>query len=130
MRQEKLQDLFGELVQAIHIDGDKVEWVKEALKASHQDEKEFHNQANTSIADPICASPKIELITRIPIKSMGPLQRIFGGLKPQDWKQEQEGLRREIGKYEQANSAYFEEGVKILELGESCLFTIHSAISP
>ena len=46
----------------------------------------------------------------------GTISEEYWKAKTQDWKQEQEGIRRELEKYEQANSAYFEEGVKILEL--------------
>ena len=41
LREEKLQGLLGELVRAIEIDGDKVEWIKEAPRASHQDERAY-----------------------------------------------------------------------------------------
>ena len=41
LREEKLQGLLGELVRAIEIDEDKVEWIKEAPRASHQDERAY-----------------------------------------------------------------------------------------
>lgn len=39
LREEVLAERLGEVVKAIQIDREKVEWIKEALRRSHQDEK-------------------------------------------------------------------------------------------
>ena len=43
IREEKLIQKLGELVRKIQIDNKVIDWLREALKLSHQDEKEYHN---------------------------------------------------------------------------------------
>ena len=115
LREEKLQGLLGELVRAIEIDRDKVEWIKEALRTSHQDERAFHEETIRALQNQYN-----RLQSRIDQayidKVDGTITEEFWRGKAMEWQLEQEQIRSRLATHEKANRAYFEEGIKILEL--------------
>ncbi len=43
IREEALIDKFGDVIKKVKIDSNILDWLKEALKESHKNEKEYHN---------------------------------------------------------------------------------------
>jgi hypothetical protein len=91
------------------------EWIKEALRASHKEERVFHEQTIRSLR-----LQYDRLQSRIDQaytdKLDGTISEDFWKNKTTEWRQEQEKIRQRLESHENANQAYFEEGIKILEL--------------
>ena len=97
--------------------------IREALKASHQNEKEFHDQAiRTLHAQYARLQDRID--HAYTDKLDGTITEEFWRAKTKEWKQEEEGIRQELAKYEQANSAYFAEGLQILDFA-NCPYSLY-----
>lgn len=115
LREEVLAERLGEVVKAIQIDQDKLGWVKKALKLSHEDERVYHDRI---IKDNQTRYTKLQ--TRIDQayldKLDGKISEEFWEDKMAEWRTEQELIRRKIEMHEKANTGYFKEGIRILEL--------------
>jgi site-specific DNA recombinase len=89
--------------------------VSSALRQSHVDEKQFHDEA----IDRLQGEYK-RLQNRIDQmyidKLDGRVTAEFFDRKSAEWRQEQESVERNTGKHRHANQSYLEEGVAILEL--------------
>ncbi|HBP90846.1 MAG TPA: recombinase family protein [Nitrospiraceae bacterium] len=115
IREEKLQDLLGELVKAIQIDRTKVDWIKDALRESHAEERAFHEHAIGTLR-----AQFDRLQTRIDQiyvdKLDGTVSEEFWRNKTTEWKHEQDQIGERLEAHKTANRAYYEDGIKILEL--------------
>jgi len=117
IREEKLIQKLGELVSKIQIDNKILDWVREALKFSHQDEKEYHNHQGKLLREQYD-----KLQRRIDKIYIDKLDEIvtdeFYQKMTNQWKGEQEKILEQIEKHRKANVNYFEQGIKILELSQ------------
>ena len=48
VREEEMAIQFGAALQAIHLDGEVLEWMATALKASHSDTKRYHDEMSAT----------------------------------------------------------------------------------
>jgi site-specific DNA recombinase len=115
VREEELEDSFGEIVRNIRIDRSHVELIKEALRLSHTEEKEYHDQM---IKDLSAQYMRIQnrLDQAYIDKLDGKIVEEFWLEKSEEWRGEQQAIREKIHRHENANVNYFDQGVKILEL--------------
>ena len=115
LREEALVERLGEVVRAIQIDREKVEWLTEALRLSHQEEKDYHD----NILKNLQATYK-KLQARIDQayidKLDGKVSHEFWHERNQDWRKEQDQIQIKMKAHQGANKNYLEDGVKILEL--------------
>jgi site-specific DNA recombinase len=90
-------------------------WVTEALKGSHVEEKQFHDEAVARLQ-----AEYTKLQNRIDAmyidKLDGKIDAAFFESKASEWRREQAATRRSIESHERANQSYLTEGVKLLEL--------------
>ncbi len=115
MREEKLQDLLGELVKAIQIDRTKVDWIKDALRESHAEERTFHEHAIGTLRaqfDRLQARIDKSYVDKLD----GTVSEEFWRNKTTEWKREQDQIGERLEAHKTSNRAYYEDGIKILEL--------------
>ena len=115
VREEVLAEQFGEALKAIRLECDVLEWVVQALKSGHEDEKRYHNEMMATLH-----REYTKLQNRIDQmyvdKLDGNITQEFYDQKSNEWRKEQVATRRKIEKHENANCCYIEEGIRILEL--------------
>ena len=117
VREERLIAKLGDIVKRVNLDEKIIDWVKEALKLSHQDEKEYHDQQIKQLQE-----QHSKLQRRIDKIYIDKLDEIVTGdffqKMTNQWKQELETILEQIEKHQKANVNYFEQGIKILELSQ------------
>ncbi len=128
VREEELSQQFGDALKALHFDPDILEWVRDTLRASHVDEKEFHNKV---VAELQKRYQKLQ--DRIDAMYVDKLDGNISGAyfeeKSAEWRKEQADTRRKIEVHEQANQSYIEEGIQLLELADKS-YDLYSAQPP
>lgn len=115
VREEVLEGRFAELLKGLALDEDVIEWVTEALRESHVDEKRFHDEALARLQ-----TDYNRLQTRLDAmyddKLDGRIDAAFYDRKAADWLSEQTKLLRLMEEHQMANHSYLTEGVRLLEL--------------
>jgi site-specific DNA recombinase len=117
IREEELIKRLGEVVKRIQVDPKVIDWIREALKLSHKDEKEFHE---TQIKNLQVQHDKLQnRLEKIYIDKLDETvtDEFYNKMKRQ-WKKEKEEIFRQIEKHQDANVNYYEKGVEILELSQ------------
>jgi len=114
-REEVLEDKFGELLKAISLEPEVVDWVSRALRESHVDEKKHHEEVIRRLQ-----TEYNRLQNRIDEmyvdKLDGRIDAAFFDRKSAEWRSEQDRCMRAIEEHQSANQSYLEEGIQILEL--------------
>jgi len=117
LSQEEVALRLGEAIQHISIDPPRVEWIKQALKASHHEEAEFHKAA---VDDLRRQMTKLE--NRL---SQAYIDKIDGLISEDAWKQLHERFSIELGDIKRrldsqtsANLDYYEQCAMILEFAQ------------
>ena len=118
VREEVLEAQFTELLGRLRFDDEVLGWVREALQASHADQRREHQQA----IERLRAEHK-RLGDRINAMYVDKLDGKIGGdfydRFASQWREEQNRLQREIDRHETAEQSYMDEGVQILELARN-----------
>jgi site-specific DNA recombinase len=115
VREEVLEQQFTELLGRLHFDDEVLDWVRDALRASHADERREHEEAirrlqteHKRLADRINAMYLDKLDGRV--------DGAFFDKTSAGWRAEQNRCLREIERHESAEQSYMVEGIQILEL--------------
>jgi len=115
VREEVLEEKLTEMLRGLRFDDEVLERVKIALRESHVDEKQFHDEA----IDRLQKEYK-RLQNRIDRmyedKLDGRIDAGFFDQKSAEWREEQQSIRESMAEHERANQSYMEEGVALLEL--------------
>ena len=118
VREEVLEEQFTELLGRLQFDDEVLDWVREALHASHADERREHEEAIKRLQ----AEHK-RLGDRINAMYVDKLDGKIGGdffdKMSAQWREEQNRCQREIDRHENAEQSYMDEGVQILELARN-----------
>jgi site-specific DNA recombinase len=103
------------LLGRLRFDDEVLGWVREALQASHADQRREHQEAiarlqaeHKRLGDRINAM----YVDKLDGKIGGDFYDRFAG----EWREEQLRLQRAIDRHEAAEQSYMDEGVQILEL--------------
>ena len=115
IREEQLEGMLGDLVQAIAIDEETLGWITAALKESHHEEKEFH-AAQVAALERQAALTQERLDAIYEDKLDGKISEEFWERKSGEWRQKQVEARAAIERHERANQYYFEDGIRVLSL--------------
>jgi site-specific DNA recombinase len=117
VREEEMARQFGEALRLIRMDKGVLEWVVMALKESHGDEKQYHDEMigklqkeYRKLQDRIDAMYVDKLDAKI--------AQEFFDRKNSDWRTEQTEILGKIEKHQNANSSYLKEGIQLLELAQ------------
>jgi hypothetical protein len=116
VREEVLEARFTELLGRLRFDDEVLDWVREALQASHADQRREHQEAierlrvqHKRLGERISAM----YIDKLDGKIGGDFYDKFAG----EWREEQFRLQRD--RHEAAEQSYMDEGVQILELARN-----------
>ena len=118
MREEVLEAQFTELLGRLRFDDEVLEWVRDALHASHADERRDHEEA---IRRHQAEYKRLqERINAIYVDKLdGVVDTAFFEKMSTQWRDEQNRCLREIERHQQADRSYMDEGVQLLELARN-----------
>jgi site-specific DNA recombinase len=118
VREEIIEQQFTRLLARLKFDDEVLDWVREALDASHADERREHDEAIRRL--------RVEydrLQNRIHAmyldKLDGKVDETFFARMAAEWRAEQDRCLREIERHQTADQSYLEEGLRILELARN-----------
>ena len=118
MREEALEKQFTAMLGQLRFDDEVLEWVREALHASHADERHEHEEAIKRLQ-----AEHRRLGERISAMYIDKLDGKIGGdffdKMAGQWREEQRRLQHDIDRHEEAEQSYMDEGVLILELARN-----------
>jgi site-specific DNA recombinase len=118
VREEVIEQQFTDLLGRLKFDDEVLEWVREALGASHADERREHEEAIKRLR-----AEYDRLQNRIHAmyvdKLDGKVDDAFFERMSGEWRAEQDRCQREIERHQTADQSYLEEGVRILELARN-----------
>jgi hypothetical protein len=118
VREEVIGQRFSELLGRLTFDEEVLAWVRDALRASHADEKREHEAAIGRLR-----AQYDRLQSRIHAmyvdKLDGKLDAAFFDRMSAEWRAEQDRCLREIEQHQAADRSYVEEGVPLLELAQN-----------
>jgi hypothetical protein len=118
VREEALEAQFTELLGRLRFDDEVLEWVREALRASHADERREHEEA----IERLKAEHK-RLQARIDAmyidKLDGKISDDFFDRMARQWREEQSRCLNDIERHQSAEQSYMDEGVQLLELARN-----------
>ena len=118
VREEVLEQQFAELLGQLRFDDEVLEWLRQALHASHADERREHGEAIKRLQ-----AEHRRLGERISATYIDKLDGKIGGdfydKMAGEWREEQRRLQRDIERHQEAEQSYMDEGVQILELAQT-----------
>ena len=118
VREEALEQQFTDLLGRLKFDDEVLEWVRDALHASHADERHEHeesikrHQAEYKRLDERIHAMYVD-------KLDGVVDAAFYERMSNQWREEQNRCQREIERLQTADRSYMDEGVQLLELARN-----------
>lgn len=118
VREEALEGQFTELLGRLKFDDEVLEWVRDALHASHADERRDHEEA---IRRHQAEYKRLqERMNAMYVDKLdGVVDAAFFEKMSTQWREEQNRCLREIERHQGADQSYMEEGVQLLELAQN-----------
>ncbi|WP_074974978.1 recombinase family protein [Nitrosospira multiformis] len=118
VREEVLEKQFTELLGRLHFDHEVLEWVRDALHASHADHRREHEEA---IKRHQSESKRLQdRINAMYVDKLdGVVDSAFYNKMSNQWRDELNRCQHEIDRLQNADKSYMDEGVKILELASN-----------
>lgn len=118
MREEALEAQFTELLGRLHFDDDVLEWMRDALHASHADERREHEEA---IKRQQAEHKRLqERINAMYVDKLdGLVDTAFFNKMSNQWRAEQLVCLEAIEQHQNAEKSYMEEGIQLLELARN-----------
>ena len=118
VREEVLEKQFTELLGRLKFDDEVMEWVRDALHASHADERREHEEAiKRHQAEYKRLQDRINAM--YVDKLDGIVDMAFFEKMSNQWREEQNRCQREIDRHQSADKSYMDEGVQLLELARN-----------
>ena len=118
VREEALEAQFTELLGRLKFDDEVLEWVRDALHASHADERREHEEAiKRHQAEYKRLNDRIHAM--YVDKLDGLVDTAFFEKMSNQWREEQNRCLREIERHQNADKSYMDEGVQLLELARN-----------
>jgi site-specific DNA recombinase len=115
VREEALEAQFTELLGRLRFDADVLDWVRDALHASHADERREHEEAIRRHEGEYKRLD--ERIHAMYVDKLDGLVDVaFFERMSKQWREEQSRCLREIQRLQAADWSYMDEGVQLLEL--------------
>jgi site-specific DNA recombinase len=118
VREEALEAQFTELLGRLRFDDEVLEWVRDALHASHADERREHEEAiKRHQAEYNRLNDRIHAM--YVDKLDGLVDMAFYDRMSNQWREEQNRCQREIERRQNADKSYLDEGVALLDLARN-----------
>ncbi len=115
VREERLAELFADVVKKIRLDDHAVDYIKAALQDSQQDKIRFHEDAVNSLQKRYRHIQGV-LDRAYEDKLLGKVTEDFWERKSSEWNSELLDIQHQINSHQNANMKYYETGIRILEL--------------
>ena len=117
-REEVLEEKFTSLLKGISFSDETLVWVRQALRESHRDERQFHDDAISKLQ---CERRRLQ--GRVDAMYMDKLDGRIGNeffdAKAAETRAAQAAIMRDMEAHQTANRSYIEEGVQLLELAHA-----------
>ena len=118
VREEVLEQQFTGMLGQLRFDDEVMDWVRQALHASHADERREHEEAIERLQ-----AEHERLQARIDAMYIDKLDGKIGGdffdKMAGQWREDQTRCLRDIERHQEAEQSYMDEGVRILELARN-----------
>ena len=120
VREEALTEQFKTRLAELRLDADLGEMFRTALRESHVDKSNFHEQAVAGLqADYDRLEQRIN--AAYVDKLDGKITTAFFEEKSGAWRTEQQGIRKQLERHEKADASYMETGIQLFELAQGAL---------
>jgi len=117
-REEVLEERFTGLLKGIAFSDETLVWVRQALRESHRDERQFHDDAIAKLErEHLRLQDRIDAMYED--KLDGRIANDFFDTKATEMRAAQAAIIRDLGAHQTANRSYIEEGVQLLELAHN-----------
>jgi site-specific DNA recombinase len=117
LREEKLAEHFSKALLALHLEDEMLDYLKDTLRASHEDQVEYHQHAVQQL-EAECGRIQRRLDTMYVDKLDGLIDARTFQRHSETWRQDLRKHRSTIARQEDANRNYIEEGIMLLELAQ------------
>jgi site-specific DNA recombinase len=118
VREEALEKQFTELLGQLKFDDEVLEWVRDALHASHADERREHEETiKRHQAEYKRLRDRIHAM--YVDKLDGLIDTAFFDKMSNQWREEQNRCQQEIERHQNADKSYLDEGVQLMELARN-----------
>src|ERR1700677_1443346 len=118
VREGALEAQFTELLGRLRFDDEVLEWVRDALHASHADERHEHEEAiKRQQAEHKRLQHRINAM--FVVKLDGLVDTAFFEKMSNQWREDQNRCQREIERHQNADKSYKDEGVALLDLARN-----------
>jgi DNA invertase Pin-like site-specific DNA recombinase len=114
-REEILEEQFAELLRGLSFDTEVLDWVSDALRESHVDERRYHDEAIGRLQAEY-QRLQARLDAMYVDKLDGTVEAAFFDRKAAEWRAEQGRILRAVEEHQLANRTYLDEGLNLLEL--------------
>jgi site-specific DNA recombinase len=118
VREEVIGQRFSRLLGRLTFDKEVLTWVRDALRASHAEEKREHEAAIGRLRaeyDRLQSRMHAMYVDKLD----GKVDGAFFDRMSAEWRAEQDRCLREIERHQEADQSYLEEGVRLLELARN-----------
>jgi site-specific DNA recombinase len=118
VREEVIGQRFSELLGRLTFDEEVFAWVRDALRASHADEKREHEAAIGRLRaeyDRLQSRMHAMYVDKLD----GKVDGAFFDRMSAEWRAEQDRCLHEIERHRAADQSYLEEGVRLIELARN-----------
>lgn len=117
IREEELAERLGEPLKRLKMTNERLEWILEELRKSHEDEKYFHEKEVKRLQDESEAiNRKVDKLYEDKIS--GVIQDQFWKRKYEEYIRKQNRIDEKIMEHRNAKLNYLENGKRILELAQ------------
>ena len=115
VREEELERQFEEILSEFHFSEEVFHWMRDALRQSAQEKKEFHDQAIETLN---ARYTKLQnRIDQIYLDKLdGEIEEAFYRKNVTVWRAEQTDLLDKIARHQKADENYIAQGIKLLEI--------------
>jgi site-specific DNA recombinase len=118
VREEVIAEKFSQILGRLSFGDGVLQWVSAALRESHADQRKEHDAAIARLQAE-CERLQNRIHAMYIDKLDGRVDRSFYVQMAEQWRVEQEKLMQEIALHQAADQCYLDEGVRLLELGQS-----------
>jgi site-specific DNA recombinase len=120
IREGEIESQMIAYLDLIQFDGEKLEWLKEALKLSHKDEAKYHKKMIRDLGAQL-ESVKSKIDFMYEDKIEGKISQKLWDRKYEEWSKEQDDITLSIEKHKNADQSYITLGVKLLDLAKNAV---------
>ena len=115
VREEVLEEKFTDILRMIQFDEEVLDWIKTALKDSHDDERRYHREVVDKLQkDYQRVEQRLEAM--YVDKLDGNIGVRFYEEKSAQWREEQKDILRRLEEHQSASQSYMDEGIALMEL--------------